>query len=449
MLKHQLAEIAWPDFGAPVRPDPPALAEYLARLGRVRQTMAAAGLTHLVVYGDREHFANLAWLTNFDPRFEEALLIISVTDSTHPLILVGNECESYLKISPLYQAGRLRKERYQPFSLPDQPMDASRELEEIFREEGLQRVGVVDWKVGRIGTPAWIVDAVRWAAAEIVPATRLVHRLRAICSPAEITFFEYTNMLAAGGMRRILHGLRDGILDTDLMKLAEYNGEPVGCHWTMKSGEHRTSLSSPQGVAIQRGGPFSLNVCYWGANVCRAGWVAADEAELPAEAHGYVDDFAGPYFAASAEWLEALDTGIPAGPLYDLIHERLPFEKYGIFLNPGHLIHLDEWLAAPFYRGSEERLQSGMAIQCDIIPSAPRYFSTRMEDGYVLVDESLQAQLRERYPAVMERIQARRAFMSEKLDIQLKPAVLPLSDSCGLVPPLMLRPSFCYTVKRP
>ena len=27
-----------------------------------------------MVYGDREHFANLAFLTGFDPRFEEAIL---------------------------------------------------------------------------------------------------------------------------------------------------------------------------------------------------------------------------------------------------------------------------------------------------------------------------------------------------------------------------------------
>ncbi len=38
--------------------------------------MEKRGLTHLVVYGDREHFGNIMYLTNFDPRFEEALLII-------------------------------------------------------------------------------------------------------------------------------------------------------------------------------------------------------------------------------------------------------------------------------------------------------------------------------------------------------------------------------------
>ena len=35
--------------------------------------MAEQRLDALVVYADREHFANLLWLTNYDPRFEEAV----------------------------------------------------------------------------------------------------------------------------------------------------------------------------------------------------------------------------------------------------------------------------------------------------------------------------------------------------------------------------------------
>ena len=77
--------------------------------------MASARLTHVVVYADREHFTSIAWLTNFDPRFEEAILIVA--DSGKPLVVVGNECEAYLGVSPLYTAGKLRSERFQPLSL--------------------------------------------------------------------------------------------------------------------------------------------------------------------------------------------------------------------------------------------------------------------------------------------------------------------------------------------
>ncbi len=40
-------------------------------------------ITHTMVYADREHFANLAYLTGFDPRFEESLLIVGT--ATTPL----------------------------------------------------------------------------------------------------------------------------------------------------------------------------------------------------------------------------------------------------------------------------------------------------------------------------------------------------------------------------
>ena len=74
--------------------------------------MERAGYPPLVVYSDREHFANLAYLTGFDPRFEEALLILSAEPK--PLLIVGNECLGYLPISALYRAGGLRIGCYLP-----------------------------------------------------------------------------------------------------------------------------------------------------------------------------------------------------------------------------------------------------------------------------------------------------------------------------------------------
>src|SRR5450432_636173 len=95
--KHRLIEAEWPEFGWGARPPVAAVAEFEGRLAALRAAMAKEGLTHAIVYGDREHFANLAYLTNFDPRFEEALLIVREVGT--PLILVGNECEAYLGVS--------------------------------------------------------------------------------------------------------------------------------------------------------------------------------------------------------------------------------------------------------------------------------------------------------------------------------------------------------------
>ena len=120
---------------------PPSL--YGTRLAALRARVAERGYDRLVVYADREHSANLAWLTGFDPRFEEAVLIVGPAGD--PAILVGNECYGMAGAAPL----AMRRHRFQDLSLPGQPRDRSRPLAEILGEEGIgqgSRVGVVGWK---------------------------------------------------------------------------------------------------------------------------------------------------------------------------------------------------------------------------------------------------------------------------------------------------------------
>src|ERR1700689_252089 len=128
--KHRLIETEWPEFGWADRPPVVSVAELDGRLAALRAAMAKERLTHVVVYADREHFANIAYLTNFDPRFEEAILVVARDGK--PLIVVGNECEGYLGVSPLFTANKLRSELFQPFSLLTQPRSASRKVRDIF-----------------------------------------------------------------------------------------------------------------------------------------------------------------------------------------------------------------------------------------------------------------------------------------------------------------------------
>jgi Xaa-Pro aminopeptidase len=456
--KHRLIEIDWPEFGEAVPPPTADLSEYEARLEATRAAMDRAGLSHLIIYGDREHFANLAYLTNFDPRFEESLLIVRA--QADPLLLVGNECEGYLGISPLYNAGKLRHERFQPFSLISQPRQDSRLIEHIFADEGIHsaaRVGCVGWKYfgddevgnGRqaIELPAYLVDRLRYLAGwdNVSNATALFMHpqtgLRARCSAAEIAYFEYTNVLASEGLKRMLFGLREGMRDYEVVQLAQWNGEPLSCHITFATGDRSNlGLSGPSGQRLQRGQSLSTNLAYWGSNSCRAGWLAESATDLPTAAQEYVAAFAGPYFEVMREWLQRLRLGTPGHELAELVSSRLPFDKFGIFLNPGHLIHLDEWLSSPIYAGSTDTIQSGMVMQIDVIPSSPIYASTRMEDGVVIADTDLRQEIEARYPDCYGRCQARRHFMQNTLGFDLPDEILPLSNISGLVPPYFLNP---------
>jgi hypothetical protein len=464
LVRFSLLEITYPSYGPADPPAPPELAEWQARLERARQRMERAGFTHLVVYGDREHFANLAYLTNLDPRFEEALLILSAAES--PLLVTGLEGQVYRQISPLYRAGLLRSACYPPFSVQDAPSGPYPALAEICAAEGIApgaRVGCVGWKTYRdpaeadagraIDLPAYIVDALRGLCGpgNLRSATGLfinpADGLRATCSAAEIAAFEYANVLASGGLKQLLFGLADGQSDFAAARRLAYCGLPLVCHFALAFGANAANgLASPSGAVMRRGDPLTVNFGYWGSNLCRAGWLASGPQDLPTAAQDYAEAFAGPYFAALGEWLAGLRIGASCGELTRRLLARLPAEQYGIGLNPGHLIHLEEWLSSPFTVDSTIPLRSGMLIQTDVIPSSPVYYSTRMEEGYALADEALQAELAERYPAVLARCQARQRFLRETIGIPIGDELLPLADLAGLMPPYLLEPQLVFTL---
>src|SRR5690242_8084483 len=178
----RLAPIELPDFGTPTAEPVVPAALYAARLAALRQRAAARGLDAILVYGDREHFANLAYLTGFDPRFEEALLIL--TPDRAPVLLAGNEDVAYTAISPL----DLEVVLYQTFSLISQPRAASPPLRTILRDAGLgasscRRVGMAGWKYFVAAesdapehwseAPAYLVDTLREMGCEVRNANRI------------------------------------------------------------------------------------------------------------------------------------------------------------------------------------------------------------------------------------------------------------------------------------
>src|SRR5690554_1197918 len=90
--------------------------DYHNRFQSLASLMKTQDLDHLVIYGDREHFSNIFFLTGFEPRFEEALLVFS-KDKWPPLLIVGNEGLMFSDVI-LFD---INKEVYPDFSLIGQP----------------------------------------------------------------------------------------------------------------------------------------------------------------------------------------------------------------------------------------------------------------------------------------------------------------------------------------
>jgi hypothetical protein len=440
----------WPDHGTPDLPPPLTLPELRARLAALRAVMPGDAL---VIYGDREHAANIHWLTGFDPRFEEAVLIVTPTDA---LLIAGNECLPYTAISPLVQAGDIRTGHCASLSLPSQPRGGTRLDQWIATMiPAGATVGAIGWKwfgadevadpATALDIPAFLADPLRDRAGTVTNATPLMmhpgHGLRARVDAAEIARLEFANVLAARALTRMVLAFRAGMTDFDAIRAGQVEGLPLGCHITFATGDRETmGLTGPTGQTLQKGRQISFNVCHWGSNICRAGWLADTADDLPGPARDYIENFVAPYVQAMADWCGLMVPGRSGGQVWQAMQDALPRDTYNLFLNPGHLIGLDEWLSSPIAEGSDIPLASGMAMQMDVIPGHPVYGSTRMEDGYVIADDALRAALSRDFPAVAARCAARADWMARTVGITVPPTLLPLADTCGIVAPFLLAP---------
>jgi hypothetical protein len=448
----ELGPVELPAYDLPTEQPSVPTATYEARLAAAAAAAAEAGLDALVVYADREHFANLSYLTGYDPRFEESLLIL--TPGRAPVLLVGNEGLSYAAVVP---AG-VEVVLYQSFSLVNQDRSVSPRLGVVLKAaglgEGVRRVGIAGWKwfspaeadspASWVDAPAFIVDSLRSLGCEVVNATGLFASpgsgLRLINDADQLACFEFAATHGSESMRRLLFGVRPGLTELSAYTLYQPIGLPLSYHPVLLSGERAAlGLASASGRVLRRGDPMVASLGYWGSNIARGGFLAASISDLPVS--DYVDRLVAPYFACAAQWYETIGIGVTGGELFSVAQRYLSDPFFGVRLNPGHFIHLDEWPSSPVYAGSDVALRSGMALQLDIIPATGTvYHTSNIEDGVALADAALRAELASRYPGLWQRVRARRAFMADVLGIRLKPEVLPLSDLAGYLPPLWLSP---------
>ena len=253
--------------------------------------------------------------------------------------------------------------------------------------------------------------------------------LRVINEVEQLAAFEWASCQTSQGVRNMLRGLRPGMTEQEAVRLLGWNGWPLSCHLMLTAGPRATfGLLSPGDRPIQRGDRFTTAFGIWGALTCRAGFVVESADELPEPIRDYVDRLVAPYFAAIAEWYATIRIGVTGGQLHEIVERHLGDPFFGIFLNPGHQLHLDEWVNSPIWAGSPIELRSGMCFQVDVIPATgTEYFTTNIEDGIALADEAMRDDLAARFPDAWRRIELRRAFMTDALGIELhpgRPAVL-------------------------
>ncbi|MBA2482507.1 MAG: aminopeptidase P family N-terminal domain-containing protein [Planctomycetes bacterium] len=456
----KLATITVPDFGADADAPEVPVSEYAARLDAISRRMAAERLDVLVVYADREHSANISYLTGFDPRFEEALLIIDSAGARH--LMVGNECQGYLP-DPIL---RCQPILFQEFSLLGQPRASSRPLREILSGVGVgagRRIGCVGWKYFdgplvaggalALDIPSYIADALRELVGgreRVVNATAILMNprdgMRVVNSAAQLAQFEFASCRSSSSILAAVRGLAPGQRERETARAFQTEGMPLSCHPMVSfGGKASRGLSSPGNGSAVVGGAYTVALGVWGALNCRAGYLVADASQLDPAIREFYPRFAANFFDVMVAWYESIRVGATGGEVFAAVDRVRDPTLYDFALNPGHYLHLDEWLHSPFVAGDRTVLPSGAAVQMDIIPaSRGPACGINGEDGIALADATLRAELAARYPSTWARIQKRRSFMTGTLGIRLDDSVLPLSNCPAWLPPYALDPTRAF-----
>jgi hypothetical protein len=441
VLKH----VPMPKFEFPEVIPAISAEEYERRLSALVQ---AAETDWVLVYADREHSANLTWLVNYDPRFEEGLLVLGQNGSR--TLIVGNEGMGYLPIVRV----PVDVELCQTFSLNSQPRGAASRLKDVLVKIGLrkgQSACLVGWKylesyetddpAAPAYLPAFFVDVVRsilGVGEKVVDGTALLMHpetgLRTMNSAAQIAAFEWAARTTSAAVFSILTGTRPGMSEMQAIQQMRYAGQPMTMHPIFVSGKGEINgLRSPSGKIIEYGDAVSTGLGYWGSLSCRAGMMLG-QPEM-----SFFEQIAAPYFRVIASWFQTLRIGVEGKHVFQVVAEAFADSGLHSSLNPGHLTSYEEWTSSPIRPDSTQKVRSGMVFQSDIIPAPlPAGWLMNCEDTVAVADASLRAELKAGYPDLWARVQNRRRLMTEALGIHMPDELLPLTDGTAYLPPFWL-----------
>ena len=427
---------------------------------KILKLMDKKGLDVLCVYGDREHGTNFGYLTGFEPRFEESLVVLH--SDGRAFILLGNEC---LEMS---RHARIEAEAIHVphFSLPNQPMDTSYKFSELLSQAGLKpgmRTGLCGWKLftGKLednahlfDVPYFITEGIKQIIgndAIVVNAADLfvhpVYGARTKMNANEIAHYEFGSSLTGKKVYEALEAIEVGKTELEIADILSAFGQPLSVQTICATGDRfSNAVVSPRDKKMQLGDPFVITLGLRGGLTHRTGYIAGSESDLDENCRDFFDRMAIPYFRAICTWYSQVGVGVKGSEIYSMIQETFPKEKYGWYLNPGHYTAGEEWLASPFYKESEVVLESGMMLQMDIIPSLKGYVGANAEDGVAIADKALRDELKSSYPEVMERFNARREYMKNELNIPIRDEILPMSPICGYYGPLFLEKEKAFVI---
>lgn len=407
-----------------------------------------AGCDWVVIYGDREHFANLVYLCGFDPRFEEAILVLGKGGKSY--LIVGSEG---MRHWPYVLKTDATPVVCKMMSLQGQPRTENRNILQCFQDIGIKAgdmTGVIGWKYAVDADkfddepvyfiPQIYIRALKKAAGgnqylKDVTAllTDATFGMKSINEPEQLLLFEWAAVEASEGVHKMIVNLKDGMTEFEAAANMGFSGEPFSMYPILTTGKVIDGLTSPRNKIIEKSDAGTACIGYWGGATARAGVVASED-DL------FIEKVAKPYYNAIIYFYENMKVGGSCGAFFDGIADAFGNSGMHSALNPGHLGSYDEWINSPVYKGSMEKFQSGAVFQVDVIPTPlPDGCCANCEDTLALADEKMRAEIKAKYPDFYARVSRRRDYIKNKLGINISKDILPLNDYCAYFQPLWLK----------
>jgi len=457
----ELAQVGFPEF-KPADKIPKIPLEVYER--RISALTAAVDAEWIVIYGDREHVGNLAFTCGFDPRFEEALLVLGRGKRR---LLVGTEGVGHARNVPI----KVEVVWVPTFSLMGIDRSAGLTLAEALSETGIStghHVGVVGWKafdaaewaarVPAIAAPAFIVDALRSIVGKpenVFDVTGILTHpgsgLRTAHGADQLAAFEWGASRSSAAIAQIIRSARPGLTEFAILSAMSYQGEPFSYHPIVTSGpEIPNGIRSATDRIVELGDAIFVTIGMWGGNCGRAGILGTGEIDCHPENRGFLEHVAVPYWRTVVAWWEMVQVGVSGGDIYERLTDLCREQGFRPTLGVGHIMDWEDWPNTPFRPGSRDLIRSGMVLAADIFSDQNRPQQiAHCEDTLAVADEELRAELAERFPEVWARISARRQFMRDKLGIQVHDDLLPFAVAPAYFPPFWLSPDLALRVKAP
>lgn len=417
------------------------------RKNKLIKIMKSKKISSLVIYADKEHGSNFEYLVGFIPRFEEALQIFNIDGSS--TLILGNENYGRGKFSRI----KSKEIKCSLFSLSNQPMKTVENLDNVLKKtkiDNSKNVGVVGWKLipdmeKDYDIPSFIISSLE----NVIGRDKLVNATGVYIDPSygariqnnanELAYYEYGASLASDGLLEAYDALKVGVTEREIGALLNKQGQYNNVVTISAFGE-RFQLANiyPTNRKLDKFDKVAITVSYRGGLSSRTGYAVENLNELDIVDNGYYKNMVVPYYKAYLYWLDNIKIGKNAGKFYDEFDSYFPQEKYGWELCPGHLTANEEWMSSPFYKSSKATIKSGMLFQVDFIPVSDNHNGVSAEGTIALADKDLRKEIEKKYPKLWGRIQSRRKYIKDALNIDLSKEILPFSSTLAYYRPFML-----------